>query len=141
MLGRTALVLMLGDFPGLQRGLSVIEADEEVAPASAEQRPDGRRLGDAGRIAAADTGCVDERFLVQVTLMRPKIDCDGLVRRMGALDYGSVRSRESVLNVQAHIDATDRAAATRLVHQRLEERLQAADRQHVVAVAALHHPR
>jgi hypothetical protein len=84
---------------------------------------------------------MDERFLVQVTVLRPKVDCDGLVRRMQALEYGHVRRRESVLNVQMHIDAADRATATRLVREHLADRLQAADREHVVAVAALHNPR
>jgi hypothetical protein len=77
------------------------------------------------------------RFLVQVAVLRPESDVDDLTARIASLDHGQVRERDDIVNVWLHIDAADRDEAVTRVRAQLEDRLDPAERQLVLAVSAL----
>lgn len=77
------------------------------------------------------------RYLVQVAVLRPDEPDDELVGRIASLDHGEVRELDDVVNVWLHIDAPDRDAASIAVRAALEERLDPAERQLVLAVQAI----
>ena len=77
------------------------------------------------------------RYLVQVAVLRPDESSDELVERIAALDHGEVRELDDVVNVWLHIDAPDREAAAVAVREQLEQRLDPAERQLVLAVQAI----
>ena len=77
------------------------------------------------------------RFLVQVAVLRPDADVTDLTARIAALDHGTVRERDHVVNVWLHIDAEDRDEAVARVRDQLEDRLEPAERQLVLTVSAI----
>jgi hypothetical protein len=84
----------------------------------------------------AEPAGVADRFLVQVSVLRPDGDDRELVTRIRELDHGQVRALEHVLNVWLHVDAEDRDAAVAAVREQLDERLDPSERQQVLAVVA-----
>jgi hypothetical protein len=84
----------------------------------------------------AEPGGVSDRFLVQVAVLRPQSGGEELAARIRELDHGQVRALEHVLNVWLHVDAEDRDAAVARVREQLDERLDPAERQQVLAVVA-----
>lgn len=77
-----------------------------------------------------------DRYLVQVAVLRPHGDDEGLVARIRSLDHGQVRALEHVLNVWLHVHAPDRETAVARVRDQLDERLDPAERQQVLTVVA-----
>jgi hypothetical protein len=77
------------------------------------------------------------RFLVQVAVLRPEGDAGDLTERIAALDHGQVRERDDIVNVWLHMEAETRDEAVTLVRTRLEDRLDPAERQLVLAVSAI----
>ena len=80
---------------------------------------------------------MSRRFLVQVAVLRAQADMGDLTERIAALDHGQVREREHIVNVWLHIDADDRDEAVARVRAQLEDRLDPAERQLVLAVSAI----
>ena len=92
--------------------------------------------GTQSRAPDAESGGVADRFLVQVSVLRPDGDDHDLVDRIRDLDHGQVRALEHVLNVWLHVDAADHDAAVAAVRDQLDERLDPCERQQVLAVVA-----
>jgi hypothetical protein len=81
---------------------------------------------------------MEERFLVQVAVLRPQGGDDhDMIERIRELDHGQVRTLEHVVNVWLHIDAPDRTTAIERVRTELDARLDPSERQQVLAVVAL----
>lgn len=77
------------------------------------------------------------RYLVQVAVLRPDEPDDRLVERIASLDHGEVRELDDVVNVWLHVEAADREAASVAVREQLEQRLDPAEQQLVLAVQAI----
>lgn len=86
---------------------------------------------------AADASCMEDRFLVQVAVLRPEADeADDMIERIRTLDHGQVRTLEHVVNVWLHVNAPDRDTAVARVREQLDGRLEPGERQQVLAVVA-----